>query len=130
VAVFYRTNAQSRVFEEVFIRTGQPYKVVGGVRFYERREVRDALGVPADAGQPGRRGVLARILNTPKRGIGDRAVDCVQPLASGAAPRSGRRAPRGGRAGLATRSLTNIKGFVAMVEELQSDGRRGGSGPT
>src|SRR5439155_22714967 len=44
VAVFYRTNAQSRVFEEVFIRAGMPYKVVGGVRFYERREVRDLLG--------------------------------------------------------------------------------------
>ena len=43
IAVFYRTNAQSRVFEEVFIRVGMPYKVVGGVRFYERREVRDAL---------------------------------------------------------------------------------------
>src|SRR5690606_33315105 len=43
VAVFYRTNAQSRVFEEVFIRTGQPYKVVGGVRFYERKEVKDAI---------------------------------------------------------------------------------------
>ncbi len=41
--MFYRTNAQSRVFEEVFIRVGMPYKVVGGVRFYERREVRDAL---------------------------------------------------------------------------------------
>ena len=53
-AVFYRTNAMSRVFEEVFIRVGMPYKVVGGVRFYERREVRDA-GVPAPARQPGGR---------------------------------------------------------------------------
>ncbi len=47
VAVFYRTNAQSRVFEEVFIRVGLPYKVVGGVRFYERKEVRDALATCA-----------------------------------------------------------------------------------
>ena len=52
VAVFYRTNAQSRVFEEVFIRAGLPYKVVGGVRFYERREVRDLLGLPAADRQP------------------------------------------------------------------------------
>ena len=54
VAVFYRTNAQSRVFEEVFIRVGLPYKVIGGVRFYERREVRDLLGLPEADRQPGR----------------------------------------------------------------------------
>ena len=59
VAVFYRTNAQSRVFEEVFIRTGLPYKVVGGVRFYERREIRDLLGLPAADRQPRGRGVAA-----------------------------------------------------------------------
>ena len=59
VAVFYRTNAQSRVFEEVFIRVGLPYKVVGGVRFYERREVRDALAYLRTAGQPRRLGVAA-----------------------------------------------------------------------
>ena len=74
VAVFYRTNAQSRVFEEVFIRVGLPYKVVGGVRFYERREVRDALAYLRRARQPvGRRRHLRRMLNVPKRGIGDRA---------------------------------------------------------
>ena len=82
VAVFYRTNAQSRVFEEVFIRTGQPYRVVGGVRFYERREIRDALAylrllVNADDVVS-----LQRILNVPKRGIGDRAVECIQALAT------------------------------------------------
>ena len=57
VAVFYRTNAQSRAFEEVFIRVGLPYKVVGGVRFYERREVRDAIALPARDREPGRRRV-------------------------------------------------------------------------
>ena len=121
VAVFYRTNAQSRVFEEVFIRTGQPYRVVGGVRFYERREIRDALAylrllVNADDVVS-----LQRILNVPKRGIGDRAVECVQALATREgltfweALRRAKEAP-----GLATRSLTNIEGFVALVEELQS----------
>ena len=127
VAVFYRTNAQSRVFEEVFIRTGQPYKVVGGVRFYERREVRDALAylrmlVNADDSVS-----LRRILNVPKRGIGDRAVACVNELSEREritfweALRRAEEAP-----GLATRSLTNIRGFVALVEELQEmvDGRR------
>ncbi|GAB3770503.1 DNA helicase-2/ATP-dependent DNA helicase PcrA [Nocardioides ginsengisegetis] len=121
VAVFYRTNAQSRVFEEVFIRTGQPYKVVGGVRFYERREVRDALAYLRMLVNPADQVSLRRILNTPKRGIGDRAVECVQALAERErltfweALRRADDAP-----GLATRSLTNIRGFVAMVEELQS----------
>jgi len=121
VAVFYRTNAQSRVFEEVFIRTGQPYKVVGGVRFYERREVRDALAYLRMLVNPDDQVSLRRILNVPKRGIGDRAVACVQSLADREritfweALRRAEEAP-----GLATRSLTNIRGFVAMVEELQS----------
>ncbi len=74
VAVFYRTNAQSRVFEEVFIRTGQPYRVVGGVRFYERREIRDALAYLRLLVNPDDEVSLQRILNVPKRGIGDRAV--------------------------------------------------------
>ena len=120
VAVFYRTNAQSRVFEEVFIRTGQPYKVVGGVRFYERREVRDALAYLRMLANPDDQVSLRRILNTPKRGIGDRAVECVNALAARdgltfwEALQKAEQAP-----GLATRSLTNIESFVAMVAELQ-----------
>ena len=122
VAVFYRTNAQSRVFEEVFIRTGQPYKVVGGVRFYERREVRDALAYLRMLVNPDDQVSLRRILNVPKRGIGDRAVAVRRrrwPTASGS--RSGRRCagPRR-RPGWPPGRLTNIQGFVAMVEELQS----------
>jgi DNA helicase-2/ATP-dependent DNA helicase PcrA len=82
VAVFYRTNAQSRVFEEVFIRAGVPYKVVGGVRFYERREVRDLLGYLRLIANPADEVSLRRVLNTPRRGIGDRAAECVAALAS------------------------------------------------
>src|SRR6202020_3361513 len=82
VAVFYRTNAQSRVFEEVFIRTGLPYKVVGGVRFYERREVRDLLAYLRLIANPEDEVSLRRVLNTPRRGIGDRAEECVAALAS------------------------------------------------
>ena len=81
VAVFYRTNAQSRVFEEVFIRVGLPYKVVGGVRFYERREVRDALAYLRVLANPADTVSLRRILNVPKRGIGDRAEACIEALA-------------------------------------------------
>lgn len=82
VAVFYRTNAQSRVFEEIFIRVGLPYKVVGGVRFYERREVRDMLAYLRVISNPSDVVSLRRILNTPRRGIGDRAEACVEALAS------------------------------------------------
>ncbi len=81
VAVFYRTNAQSRVFEEVFIRLGMPYRVVGGVRFYERREVRDALAYLRMLVNPDDEVSLRRIVNTPKRGIGDRALECVTSFA-------------------------------------------------
>ena len=81
VAVFYRTNAQSRVFEEVFIRVGLPYKVVGGVRFYERREVRDLLAYLRLLANPTDTVSLRRILNVPKRGIGDRAEAMVEALA-------------------------------------------------
>jgi len=121
VAVFYRTNAQSRVFEEVFIRVGLPYKVVGGVRFYERREVKDALAYLRILVNPDDEVSLRRILNVPKRGIGDRAEACVDALATRErisffeALRRAQDAP-----GIATRSLTCIRGFVAMVEELQS----------
>ena len=77
VAVFYRTNAQSRVFEEVFIRAGMPYIVVGGVRFYERREVRDVLAYLRVIANQDDVVSLRRILNTPRRGIGDSTVEAI-----------------------------------------------------
>ena len=71
VAVFYRTNAQSRALEEIMIRVGLPYRVVGAVRFYERREIRDALAFLRAVANPDDDVSLRRILNVPKRGIGD-----------------------------------------------------------
>ncbi|MBS2939202.1 DNA helicase PcrA [Nocardioides sp. J2M5] len=121
VAVFYRTNAQSRVFEEVFIRTGQPYKVVGGVRFYERKEVRDALAYLRMLVNTADEISLRRVLNTPKRGIGERAEACIAALADRDRITFWEALVRAEEApGLATRSLKNIQGFVAMVQELQS----------
>ena len=120
VAVFYRTNAQSRVFEEVFIRVGMPYRVVGGVRFYERREVRDALAYLRVLANPADQVSLRRILNVPKRGIGDRAEACVEAFASREqitffeALQRAEQAP-----GLATRSLKAIAAFVEIIEQLQ-----------
>lgn len=121
VAVFYRTNAQSRVFEEVFIRTGQPYKVVGGVRFYERREVRDALAYLRMLVNTADEISLRRVLNTPKRGIGERAEACIAALAERDRITFWEALTRAADApGLATRSCKNIEAFVAMVQELQS----------
>ncbi len=77
VAVFYRTNNSSRALEEVFIRAGIPYKVVGGVRFYERKEIRDIVAYLRVLDNPGDSVSMRRILNTPRRGIGDRAEACV-----------------------------------------------------
>ena len=73
VAVFYRTNSQSRALEEAFLRSGQPYKVVGGTRFYERREVKDAIAYLRAVDNPDDDVSLRRILNVPKRGLGDKA---------------------------------------------------------
>ncbi|HEX4688529.1 MAG TPA: DNA helicase PcrA [Nocardioides sp.] len=121
VAVFYRTNAQSRVFEEVFIRLGMPYRVVGGVRFYERREVRDALAYLRMLVNPDDEVSLRRIVNTPKRGIGDRALECVTSFAQRERVTFWEGLRRAGEApGLVNRSLVAIQGFVALVEELQS----------
>ncbi|MTA02166.1 MAG: AAA family ATPase, partial [Actinobacteria bacterium] len=81
-AVFYRTNAQSRVFEEVFMRAAIPYKVVGGLRFYERKEVKDLLAYLRVLANPSDEISLRRIINFPKRGIGDRAIEEVDAFAN------------------------------------------------
>ena len=120
VAVFYRTNAQSRVFEEVFIRVGLPYKVVGGVRFYERKEVRDALAYLRAVVNDDDTVSLRRILNTPRRGIGERAEACVEALASrdrisfGAALRRAKDAP-----GISSRAANGIADFVALLDSAR-----------
>jgi DNA helicase-2/ATP-dependent DNA helicase PcrA len=80
-AIFYRTNAQSRVFEEVFMRAALPYKVVGGLRFYERKEVKDLLAYLRVLANMEDEISLRRIINVPKRGIGDRAIEAVEDFA-------------------------------------------------
>ena len=121
VAVFYRTNAQSRVFEEVFIRVGLPYKVVGGVRFYERKEVRDALAYLRVLANPTDTVSLRRILNTPRRGIGDRAEACLDAFASRErVPFSEALRRCDEVAGMATRSAKAVAEFAALMDELRT----------
>ncbi|MER6737968.1 DNA helicase PcrA [Streptomyces puniciscabiei] len=121
VAVFYRTNAQSRVFEEVFIRVGLPYKVVGGVRFYERKEVRDVLAYLRVLANPEDSVPLRRILNVPKRGIGERAEAMIDALAQReriSFPQALKRVDEA--YGMAARSTNAVKRFNTLMEDLRT----------
>ncbi|MEU3315192.1 DNA helicase PcrA [Streptomyces sp. NPDC048387] len=121
VAIFYRTNAQSRVFEEIFIRVGLPYKVVGGVRFYERKEVRDVLAYLRVLANPEDNVPLRRILNVPKRGIGERAEAMIDALAHREKitfPQALRRVDEA--FGMAARSTNAVKRFNTLMEELRT----------
>ncbi|WP_112471102.1 DNA helicase PcrA [Streptomyces triticisoli] len=129
VAVFYRTNAQSRVFEEVFIRVGLPYKVVGGVRFYERKEVRDVLAYLRVLANPEDSVPLRRILNVPKRGIGERAEAMIDALAQReriSFPQALRRVDEA--YGMAARSTNAVKRFNTLMEDLRTIAESG-AGP-
>ena len=121
VAVFYRTNAQSRVFEEVFIRVGLPYRVVGGVRFYERKEVRDALAYLRAIANERDVVSLRRIVNEPKRGIGERAEAALESFASReriSLTDAMRRVDEVGE--LATRSANAVREFQTVMDDLRT----------
>jgi DNA helicase-2/ATP-dependent DNA helicase PcrA len=121
VAVFYRTNAQSRAFEEVFIRVGMPYKVVGGVRFYERREIRDSIGYLRAIANRADDVSLRRILNVPKRGIGDKAEGAVADLAARERISFGDALRRVDEIdGLASRSARLLTEFAAFMDEHEA----------
>ncbi|MFE0514653.1 DNA helicase PcrA [Streptomyces sp. NPDC058964] len=129
VAVFYRTNAQSRVFEEVFIRVGLPYKVVGGVRFYERKEVRDVLAYLRVLANPEDSVPLRRILNVPKRGIGERAEAMIDALAQRERISFSQALRRVDEAyGMAARSTNAVKRFNVLMEDLRTIAESG-AGP-
>jgi DNA helicase-2/ATP-dependent DNA helicase PcrA len=126
VAVFYRTNAQSRAFEEVFIRSGLPYRVVGGVRFYERREVRDLLAYLRLIANPEDEVSLRRVLNVPRRGIGDRTEECVAALASRDRTSFAAALTRPDDVpGLSPRAIRAIEGFNELLAGLRADADAG-----
>ncbi|WP_425328559.1 3'-5' exonuclease [Ruania zhangjianzhongii] len=120
VAIFYRTNAQSRALEEVLIRVGLPYKVVGGTRFYERREIKDAIAYLRAVINPDDSVSIRRILNVPKRGLGDRAEAMLaahaerERISFGAAVDDHENV-----LGLATRSMANVQSFAEMITGLR-----------
>ena len=126
VAVFYRTNAQSRAFEEVFIRAGLPYKVVGGVRFYERREVRDLLAYLRLIANPEDEVSLRRVLNVPRRGIGDRTEESVAALANRDRTSFAAALIRPGDVpGLSPRAIRAVEGFNELMAGLRADADAG-----
>ncbi|MGF1661312.1 MAG: DNA helicase PcrA [Kineosporiaceae bacterium] len=121
VAVFYRTNAQSRAVEDVLVRTGVPYVVVGGTRFYERREVKDALAYLRALANPDDTVSLRRIVNVPKRGIGDKAEQAVAEFAASRGVSFGAALDRLDEfaPALAARSAAALRRFAGLMAELR-----------
>ncbi len=121
VAVTYRINAQSRVIEEAFMRFGIPYQLVGGVRFYERREVKDALAYLRLARNPADRVALGRIINVPARGIGAKTVEEVNAWAEAREVSLWEAVlAAGGNANLAPRSRAQLGVFADLMSGLMA----------
>ena len=123
IAVFYRTNAQSRVLEDILVRYELPYQVIGGTKFYERAEIKDAVAYLQPAGQPGRRGQLLARRST-RRGAGS-----ATPARAGCAPT---RTPPGGRSGRSPRepeavpglgaaAIKSVSRFTELIEGLRGE---------
>jgi len=128
VAVFYRTNAQSRALEEVFIRSGLPYRVVGGTRFYERKEIKDAVAYLRAIVNPDDAVNLRRILNVPRRGIGERSEAMLAAHAERERVSFGQAVdaaadPAVDIPGLSGRSRTLVAGFARLMAELRAFAR-------
>ncbi|WP_296104129.1 UvrD-helicase domain-containing protein [uncultured Corynebacterium sp.] len=124
IAVFYRTNNASRALEDIFIRNGLPYKVVGGTRFYERKEIRDVIAYLKVLDNPDDSVSVRRIINTPRRGIGNRALSLLSLYAEdhgvsmGAALRA---AADGDIPALGARGNKAVARFVEMMDGLRED---------
>jgi DNA helicase-2/ATP-dependent DNA helicase PcrA len=121
-AVFYRTNAQSRVLEDALLRAGVPYRIVGGTRFFDRAEIRDTMAYLKAVVNPADEISLKRIINTPRRSIGDTTVERVElvarerAIAFEDALREAVHDDEAHRAG----ARTAIAGFIALIDEMRS----------
>jgi DNA helicase II / ATP-dependent DNA helicase PcrA len=120
VAVFYRTNAQSRSLEERLINRGIPYRVIGGTRFYDRKEIKDALAYLRVINNPDDDVNLRRILNEPKRGIGDKAESTISALAARDRTTFFEALRRAEDTGLGSRAVKSIGSFVRMMDDVAS----------
>ncbi|MGA0862455.1 MAG: ATP-dependent helicase [Ilumatobacteraceae bacterium] len=120
IAVMYRTNAQSRTVEESFMRAGIPYKVVGGTRFYDRREVKDAVAYLKAAVNPLDEISIKRVLNVPKRGIGETSVGRLDAFATENSIPFFEAMRRAGEAKVSGVAAKGIAAFVALLDELSA----------
>ncbi|MFT0762295.1 DNA helicase PcrA [Actinomyces sp. F1_1611] len=126
IAVFYRTNSQSRALEELLLRMGIPYRIVGGTRFYERQEIKDALAYLQAITNPDDTVALRRIINTPRRGVGARAEAALMAHADrygislGEALADAREGADRPIEGLAPRAAKSVAEFWAMMQDLRA----------
>ena len=118
MAVFYRTNAQSRVLEEQFLRAGVPYRVVGGTRFYDRREIKDAMAYLKGIVNTTDEVSLKRVLNVPKRGVGDQTVGRLETFAKTKGISFVDALRRWDEAGVSPRSARGIESFLGIIDDL------------
>ncbi|MGX1739248.1 DNA helicase PcrA [Corynebacterium flavescens] len=123
IAIMYRTNNASRALEDIFVRSGIPYKVVGGTRFYERREIRDMVAYLRIIDNPDDTVSLRRIINVPKRAIGDKAQGQISLHADNLGISFGKAlhdGAAGAVAGLGTRAVNAVSKFVEMMEGIRA----------
>jgi DNA helicase II / ATP-dependent DNA helicase PcrA len=120
IAIFYRTNAQARVVEESLIRLGVPYKVVGGTRFYDRREIKDAMAYLRAAVNPLDEVSVKRVLNVPKRGVGDTSVGKLDAFATAEAISFTDAMRRANEAGLTGPAARGVESFVRLLDDLSA----------
>jgi len=126
IAVFYRTNAQSRVLEEVFVRYGIPYAVVGGVKFYERREVKDVLAYLRVLVNPDDQVALKRVINVPKRGLGTTSIGHLDRFAQGLEVSFHDALVQvDNEPNLSARARKQVKEFLALIDVLRTKAEDG-----
>src|SRR6059058_4547122 len=120
IAVFYRTNAQSRVLEDVLVRQGVSYQVIGGPKFYERAEIKDAIAYLQAIDNPYDAVSLTRIANKPRRGVGDTSLARLATFAAGEGISLWEALGRADEAGLATASLRAVQTFHSLLQSLMA----------
>ncbi len=121
-AILYRSNAQSRVFEERFVNEGIPYRVYGGMRFFERAEIRNALAYLRLMNNANDDASFERVVNTPTRGIGDRSVEKVRELAKQLDLTLWFAAKKIIEdKGLPARAMNALQGFITLIETMKND---------
>jgi DNA helicase-2/ATP-dependent DNA helicase PcrA len=119
MAVFYRANAQSRVLEEFLLRVGIPYKVVGGTRFYDRREIKDAIAYLRAIVNPTDEVSVKRVINVPKRGVGDSSIGKLDAWATSTGESFDQAVVRFDEAGVSGRAATGLEKFLVLTTEIR-----------